>query len=114
MATPAHLLPSPASDRLVDVREPGRTFSWSTALRAALASLGLIGLTVASLGIVIVADDRRSILSPPSHGGFPGWMSGPLGGLLPHLTHSIYFLRAGLTWAGRSWAGRSWADDSWS
>jgi hypothetical protein len=67
--------------------------------RIAIGSLGLVVLTLMSLAIVVVADDRRSFLSPPSRAGFPHWMSGPLTGLLPHLTPSHYALRAGFTFA---------------
>jgi hypothetical protein len=67
--------------------------------RVAIGSLGLVVLTLTSLAIVVVADDRRSFLSPPSRAGFPHWMGGPLAGLLPHLTPGRYALRAGFTFA---------------
>jgi hypothetical protein len=67
--------------------------------RVALGAVGLLGLTVGSLAIVIVADDRHSFLSPPSRAGFPAWMSGPLGGLLPHLTHNHHAIAMGFSFA---------------
>jgi hypothetical protein len=79
-----------------------RNFSATSILRPIRIALGMIGLlcvTLGSLAIVIVADDRRSFLSPPSRAGFPSWMSGPLGGLLPHLTHNRHLLAMRFSWA---------------
>jgi hypothetical protein len=80
------------------VRRPtaGRVLESASAV---LGSLGLVVLTVTSVAIVIVADDRRSFLSPPTRAGFPHWMGGPLMGLLPHLTHRVYPLRVWFTLA---------------
>jgi hypothetical protein len=83
-------------------RAPVRQLTAASFLRSAriaLGSLGLVVLTLTSLAIVLVADDRRSFLSPPTRAGFPHWMGGPLAGLLPHLTHHVYPLRAGFTYA---------------
>jgi alpha-1,6-mannosyltransferase len=48
-------------------------------------------LTIVSLCVLIVlmAANRPSLLSPPTHANFfPGWMAGPLGGLWPGLTRN--------------------------
>jgi alpha-1,6-mannosyltransferase len=61
-----------------------------------LGSLGLLSLVAivgVSLLIVLAAAERRSFLSPPSRAGFPHWMSGPLTGLLPGLTHDTRALK---------------------
>ncbi len=53
----------------------------------ALAASALIGLLLASLLVVVVAAERPSFLTPLSQRSFfPGWMAGPLHGLLPQLT----------------------------
>jgi hypothetical protein len=91
-------LPSIANDDRAALRRPA-VVSLQRPLRIVLGSLSLLWLTLTSLAIVIVADDRHSFLSPPSRAGFPHWMSGPLGGLLPHLTHDHYLLKAEFTFA---------------
>ncbi len=56
---------------------------------AAIASLSLLGLTLTSLLIVVIAAQRPSFLTPVSvfdRGYFPGWMAGPFRGLWPGLT----------------------------
>jgi len=60
-----------------------------------LAGVLALGAIVAlSLFIVVIAADRPSLLSPPTHGGFyPHWMAGPLGGLWPSLTGNATTLR---------------------
>ena len=90
MTSGAPLLRTPAGDRTVVAHLNAATVSrW---LRVMLGSLGLMWITLTSLAIVLVADDRRSPLSPPSRAGFPHWMSGPLAGMLPHLTHHGHVL----------------------
>jgi hypothetical protein len=55
--------------------------------RPALAAVSLIGLAAGSLFVVLAAAERPSFLAPLAHKGyFPGWMAGPLHGLLPSLT----------------------------
>lgn len=57
--------------------------TFASAINAPLA-LGL--LLVALLAVVLVVAERASFLSPSSlSGSFPGWMAGPLSGLLPWL-----------------------------
>jgi hypothetical protein len=51
------------------------------ALATAAATVALILMVLGSLAYVATVAARRSILSPPSAGGFPGWMAGPLGPL---------------------------------
>ena len=56
---------------------------------ALLAAGSLAGLTVGSFVIVLMAAERPSTFTPTSAGGyFPAWMTGPLRGLLPGLTHN--------------------------
>ena len=66
-------------------------------LRAPIGVLGLAGLVASALAIVLAAAERRSSLSPPSKAGFPGWYAGPLGGLIPRLTHDTTVLRHDFT-----------------
>jgi hypothetical protein len=50
-------------------------------------ALALATIVALSLFVVLIAANRPSILTPTTHGGyFPGWMAGPLGGLLPGFT----------------------------
>jgi hypothetical protein len=59
--------------------------------RGALALWAIVALC---LFIVLIAADRPSLLSPPSHFSyFPRWMAGPLGGLWPGLTGNSTTLR---------------------
>ena len=52
----------------------------------AVALLAIVGLCAL---VVIMAANRPSLLSPPTHAGFfPRWMAGPLGGLWPGLTRN--------------------------
>jgi hypothetical protein len=60
-----------------------------------IGALALVVLVALILGLVLAADQRASLLSPPSHAGFPGWMSGPLGHLWPSLTSD----KESLKWA---------------
>jgi hypothetical protein len=59
--------------------------------------LSLAGIVGGSLLVVLAAAERHSFLSPTSRHGFPGWMSGPLAGLLPGLTHDTHALRVDFT-----------------
>ena len=55
-------------------------------------SLGAI--VALSLLLVVIVANRPSGLSPTTHNNFfPGWMAGPLGGLLPGLTRDTNTLR---------------------
>jgi len=57
----------------------------------ALALVAIVGLVLA---IVLAAAERPSFLSPfTSANYFPGWMAGPLAGLVPSLTHDDSNLR---------------------
>jgi hypothetical protein len=54
----------------------------------------LLFIPVASLILVLMAANRPSLLAPATHTNFyPGWMAGPLGGLLPWLTGNGTALR---------------------
>jgi len=64
---------------------------------AALGYLSLVAIVGTSLALVLAAAERHSFLSPPSHVGFPRWMSGPLAGLLPGLTHHGHALKVEFT-----------------
>ena len=57
-------------------------------------AISLSAIVALSLFLVVIAADRPSLLSPPTHGGFyPHWMAGPLGGLWPGLTGDSTTLR---------------------
>ena len=60
------------------------------ALATFAGGLSLAGILGGSVLVVLAAAERRSFLSPTSHAGFPQWMSGPLGGLLPSLSHHVH------------------------
>lgn len=60
----------------------------------AIAGLSLVAIVICSLLIVVVAADRPSLLAAiTTQRFFPGWMAGPLGGLLPSLTRSPQALK---------------------
>jgi hypothetical protein len=63
-------------------------------------ALGTAGLGVAvgmSVALVLAAAERPSFLSGPARRGFPSWMVGPFGRLLPALPDSPPALQADLT-----------------
>ncbi len=61
----------------------------ASVIASPLAAVSLAGLTAGSVLIVLMAAERPSTFTPTSSGGyFPGWMAGPLRGLLPALTHN--------------------------
>jgi hypothetical protein len=63
----------------------------SDAMAAAIPLLVIVG---GSLIVVVAAANRPSLLSPTTHTNFfPGWMAGPLGGLVPWLTGNGTALR---------------------
>ena len=52
-------------------------------------SLSLLAILAISAFVVLVAANRPSVIAPTTHTGFfPGWMAGPLGGMLPGFTNS--------------------------
>jgi hypothetical protein len=54
----------------------------------------LLAIVLCGLLVVVVAADRPSVFSAPTHTGFfPHWMAGPLGGLLPGLTRNSNTLK---------------------
>jgi Glycosyltransferase family 87 len=56
---------------------------------AIFPTLAMTGLVAASAAIVAVCAQRPSDLVPPSmRGGMPGWLAGPLQGVLPDLSRS--------------------------
>jgi len=71
-------------------RRPFRLFSTRALSASAFLGAGsLLGLTVGSILIVLIAAERPSTFTPTSTGGFfPVWMSGPLRGALPGLTRN--------------------------
>jgi hypothetical protein len=84
-------------DRIVASHQPlalPASAGWSVAasrlsrlFAASLSYASLAAIVSISLLVVLAAAERHSFLSPPSRSGFPGWMSGPLTGLLPALSH---------------------------
>ncbi len=59
-----------------------------------IAASALVLLVLGSLFLVVAAANRPSLFSATTHTGFfPGWMAGPLGGLLPWMTRSSSALR---------------------
>jgi hypothetical protein len=60
-----------------------------TDTRVLVGGLSLAAIVAISLLVVLVAANRPSALTPTTQTGFfPGWMAGPLGGLLPGFTNS--------------------------
>jgi len=52
-------------------------------------ALSLAAILAISVCVVLVAANRPSVIAPTTHTGFfPGWMAGPLGGMLPGFTNS--------------------------
>ncbi len=75
--------PSSAPEGIVRVRAQTRA-----------AALGLITIVALSLFVVLIAANRPSVFSATTHiGYFPGWMAGPLGGLLPWMTRNATALK---------------------
>jgi membrane-bound metal-dependent hydrolase YbcI (DUF457 family) len=70
--------------------------AWGVAIAAlGVAALGVVvGMATA---VVLVAAERPSFLSGPAQHGFPAWMVGPLGRLLPRLPASTPVLQDDLT-----------------
>jgi hypothetical protein len=77
-----------------------------------LGALALAGSVAASVLLVAAAAERPSVLSEPSMVAFPGWMAGPLHGLLPNLTNDPTHLEAlftgGIVVMSVCWLG-AWA-----
>jgi len=54
-----------------------------------IGALALLAIVLLSALVVVMAAERPSLLSAPSHSNFfPGWMAGPLGGIWPGLTRN--------------------------
>jgi hypothetical protein len=81
-----------------DAPSPG-TSNWPWRRRAATqaradagaitGALSLLAIVAISAFVVLVAANRPSLIAPTTHiGFFPGWMAGPLGGMLPGFTNS--------------------------
>ncbi|HEY0515499.1 MAG TPA: hypothetical protein VGD00_00140 [Solirubrobacteraceae bacterium] len=65
-----------------------------------VAAISLAAIVLLSLGVVLMAANRPSLLAPATHNNFyPRWMAGPLGGLLPSLTSNGTTLKFLLTGA---------------
>jgi hypothetical protein len=81
--------------------DPTAVRRWPRSAWAALVpTLGVAALGVAvgiATAVVLVAAERPSLLSGPAQRGFPDWMVGPLGRLLPGLPDSLPMLQADLT-----------------
>jgi hypothetical protein len=61
---------------------------------ARIGALALVVLVVCSALFVVIAANRPSLFSATTRTGFfPGWMAGPLGGLLPGMTRNGTTLR---------------------
>ncbi|HST55712.1 MAG TPA: hypothetical protein VLJ42_07440 [Solirubrobacteraceae bacterium] len=79
---------------------PGGRVGSATRRDAALAVLSLAVILGCSALIVVLAADRPSFLSSPTHPHFyPHWLAGPLGGLWPGLVRSGNTLRYVFTFA---------------
>jgi hypothetical protein len=66
----------------------------------AIGALALVAIVAGTLLIVVLGANRPSFVSAPSHYGFfPGWLAGPLGGLLPGFSRSTALLKALFTGA---------------
>lgn len=90
--------PAPGDARRL-VLAPPRPAARSGGRTGAVGIGALAVLLVLSVAVVVVADDRPSLLSPPSHAtsSFPSWMAGPLGGLLPAGGLDLNVLRWGFS-----------------
>jgi hypothetical protein len=59
-----------------------------------VGALSLAAILALSIFVVLVAANRPSVIAPTTHTGFfPGWMAGPLGGMLPGFTNSATTLK---------------------
>ncbi len=59
-----------------------------------VGALSLVAILALSIFVVLVAANRPSVIAPTTHTGFfPGWMAGPLGGMLPGFTNSATTLK---------------------
>lgn len=77
---------------------PAHAPAWTSSPAAAAAALGVI--VVCGIVTVLVVADRPSFLSATTRAHFfPGWMAGPLGGLLPFFTRSESALKLMFTFA---------------
>jgi Glycosyltransferase family 87 len=65
--------------------------------QALLGGIALLAFVAAAAFLVLVAANGPSSLSPPSHVAFPGWMAGPLHGLLPGFSPGRMSLKIGFT-----------------
>jgi hypothetical protein len=84
-----------AGEQAVDKRELQADRARAKARRETrIAASALALLVLGSLFLVVAAANRPSLFSATTHTGFfPGWMAGPLGGLLPWMTRSSSALR---------------------
>jgi hypothetical protein len=78
-------------------RTPGPRRAGETAgerRRAFAGAVALAAIVLLSLALVLIAANRPSGITPTTHNNyFPGWMAGPLGGMLPWLTGDSETLR---------------------
>jgi hypothetical protein len=103
MSAPARTLPLPGARAHAQrrpwrghdarLKPPQRTLAGADARRWA-GAVGLVAIVLLSVLVVLMSAERPSGLAPTSHTDyFPGWMAGPLSGLLPGLTGSGTALR---------------------
>ncbi|HVR05079.1 MAG TPA: hypothetical protein VMS02_03485, partial [Solirubrobacteraceae bacterium] len=72
----------------------------ATARQATIAAVALATLVLCTAIVVLVAANRPSFLSAPSHVGFfPHWLAGPFGGVWPSFTRNPQVLKSLLTGA---------------
>jgi hypothetical protein len=78
-----------------------RVGAWAGSRRETRIGALALGLIVVGTAlVVVVAANRPSFLSAPSHYGFfPGWLAGPLGGLLPWFTRDPAVIKSLFTGA---------------
>ena len=95
-ATTLRLRDAPLADRQAADGSEQRTRAQARARREARIAAGaLIVLVGLSLLFVVIAANRPNLFTATARAGFfPGWMAGPLGGLLPGLTRSSTVLKS--------------------
>jgi hypothetical protein len=91
---PGTVRQSPA-ERVSPTRGPRRLLA--SPLAAVIGAVALGGIVAGSVFLMLAAAERPSFLSPTTRARDPHWMSGPLTGLLPGLSHQAHTLRVEFT-----------------
>ncbi len=92
------LRPVPGQQAVAGRERPADRAQAKARRETRIAASALVLLVLGSLFLVVAAANRPSLFSATTHTGFfPGWMAGPLGGLLPWMTRSSTALRYLLT-----------------